>query len=81
MGYHKYKIAKGKVGEASKIREEFQEFQDANEQGNSVMELVELSDLIGAIELYTLNKYNIDLNTLIIMTRATQSAFEEGERE
>lgn len=47
MGYHTRKIEKGVVGEASKIREEFEEFMDAVEQNNRVMELVELSDMVG----------------------------------
>lgn len=80
MGYHKTKIAKGVLGHASKIREEYEEFVDAYEQGNPVMELVELSDLIGAIEAYTLSHYDIELADLITMTRATQSAFRDGTR-
>jgi hypothetical protein len=32
MGYHKRVIAKGTFGEASKIREELEEYEDAMEQ-------------------------------------------------
>lgn len=82
MGYHKRKIKKGKYGKFSKIREEFEEFQDALEQNNKVMALVELSDLIGAIEKYVENKFpGISINDLIIMNRATKSAFTEGSRK
>ncbi len=81
MGYHKTYIQKGELGHASKIREEFEEFKDAYDQSNPVMELIELSDLIGAIEAYTLNHYDIELDDLIKMTRATQSAFKDGERK
>lgn len=81
MGYHKTNIPKGKIGHISKINEEFFEFKDANMQGNSIMALVELSDLIGAIESYTIAKYNIGLDELITMTRATQSAFKDGTRK
>ena len=81
MAYHKKKIQKGVLGEASKIIEEFNEFIDAHEQGNSIMRLIELSDLIGAIELYTINHHNISLNDLIRMKDATKSAFEDGERK
>lgn len=81
MGYHKTGIQKGELGEPSKINEEFLEFVDAKHQGNSVMELVELSDLIGAIEAYTTKHYNISLDELIKMTRATQSAFKDGSRK
>jgi hypothetical protein len=81
MGYHLNYIPKGKVGDASKISEEYAEFIDALFQKSPVLELVELTDLIGAIEAYTLAKYNIDLDKLILMTRATQSAFKDGERK
>jgi len=81
MGYHTKKIEKGVLGKASKIREEYEEFCDALEQGNSVMKLVELSDLIGAIEAYTVAKHNITLDELIKMKNATKSAFEEGHRK
>ena len=81
MGYHTKKIKKGDLGHASKIREEYEEFVDAYEQGNPVMELVELSDLLGAIEAYALNHYDIELSDLIKMTQATKSAFQDGSRK
>lgn len=81
MGYHKSFIPKGILTNISKIQEEYLEFIDANSQNNPVMELIELSDLLGAIEAYTKYHYNIDLNGLITMTRATQSAFKDGERK
>ena len=48
-GYHITYINKGTLGQFSKIEEEFNEFKDAHLQKSFVMELVELSDLIGAI--------------------------------
>lgn len=81
MGYHTRKIGRGVFGEASKIREEFEEFEDAHFQGNTVMKLIELADMIGAIEAYTVKHHNISLDELIIMKNATKSAFEEGERQ
>lgn len=80
MGYHVTNIEKGKYGEISKIREEYQEFEDAVFQNNPVLELCELCDLIGAIEGYTKNKYNISLGALIKMKVSTQNAFESGDR-
>lgn len=80
MGYHKNKINKGELGHFSKIKEEFEELSDAYFQSNPVLELCELADLIGAIEAYSLNHYDIELLDLIKMTRATQSAFKDGER-
>ena len=53
VGYHINKIPKGVLGERSKISEEYLEWKDSCEQGCNIMELVELSDLLGAIESYT----------------------------
>ena len=80
MGYHSKKIERGQLGHHSKIREEFEEFQDAIEQGNPVMALLELSDMLGAIEAYTLKSHNITLNDLLVMKNVTQSAFQDGSR-
>ena len=81
MGYHKRKIEKGVYGHFSKIKEEMDELLDAHEQGNPIMELIEISDLIGAIEAYTLGNYNITVHDILVMKNATQSAFESGDRK
>lgn len=81
MGYHKNEIPKGKLGEFSKIKEEFLEAEDAIEQNNNVMLLLELSDLIGAIESYCVIKHNISLEDLLTMNKATKSAFTDGSRK
>ena len=47
-GYHLSKIERGKYGERSKILEEMAEVEDAHRQGNSIMLMLELSDLVGA---------------------------------
>ena len=51
-GYHLRKIAKGRLGEISKMREELEEWLDAKEQGCALMELHELSDFCGAAEFF-----------------------------
>lgn len=79
-GYHKSNISKGTLGEASKITEEYLEFMDAVEQGSKVMELVELSDLIGATEEY-LKKYNLTIQDLIGFSDITKRAFKNGARK
>lgn len=79
-GYHLTKITKGVLGEFSKIKEEFLEAEDAIEQNNSVMALVELSDLLGAIEAYA-KTFNMTLNDLLTMKDATKRAFETGRRK
>lgn len=81
MGYHNKTIKKGILGEFSKIEEEFEELKDGFEQENPILQLVELSDLIGAIEHYSMKKYKITLYDLIKMTRSTQSAFQDGSRK
>lgn len=72
-------IPRGVFGEPSKIQEEFLEFKDAIEQNNKIMALVELADLIGAIEGYV-NKSGITLDDLVAMKDATKRAFEDGTR-
>jgi phosphoribosyl-ATP pyrophosphohydrolase len=51
-GYHTRPIEKGVLGEPSKIMEEAMEFIDACAQGVKVMALVELSDMMGAVQAY-----------------------------
>lgn len=80
MGYHKRKIKKGKLGNFSKIREEFEELEDAVTQKISPLIICELCDMIGAIESYA-NRWNITLDELIKMKDLTKSAFEEGKRQ
>lgn len=80
MGYHIREIGKGVLGEYSKIVEEFEEWSDALEQGDPILQLCELSDLLGAIESYTLNKWDIDLRDLQAFNQKTVEAFKEGKR-
>lgn len=81
MGYHINEIERGTFGEFSKIKEEFLEAEDALQQENKVMALVEMADLIGAIEGYCLKNHNITLNDLIKMKEATTRAFTDGTRK
>lgn len=48
--FHVRQIARGEYGQLSKIEEERQEALDALEQGQRLMLLVELADMLGAIE-------------------------------
>ena len=79
MAYHTVEIKKGKLGEFSKIEEEFQELTDAVNQGVPPLIICELCDMIGAIELYA-SKWNLNLDDLIRMKELTKSAFIEGKR-
>ena len=49
-GFHKRQIIKGCYGDLSKVREELEEAEDAQEQGQLLMLLLELSDIVGACE-------------------------------
>ena len=80
MGYHLKKIHKGVIGEFSKIREEMEELLDAHKQDNRLLELMEMCDLIGAIEAYIL-KNNLTLPQLIAMMELTKKAFKDGDRK
>jgi hypothetical protein len=80
-GYHVHEISKGVLGEVSKIEEEFLEFKDALSQGVSIMALIELSDMVGAIESFLENKYpNITIQDLVKMSDVTKRAFKNGNR-
>jgi hypothetical protein len=80
-GYHLAPITKGVIGEVSKIEEELAELKDAIKQKSKVMALVELSDLLGAIDLY-LRKHHPDtsIEDLLIMSAITARAFKNGAR-
>ena len=81
-GYHVRTIERGVVGELSKIREELDEAIDAEEQGCNIMVLVELSDVVGAIEEYLARHYPAThLVDLIKMSDITRRAFREGFRK
>jgi phosphoribosyl-ATP pyrophosphohydrolase len=80
MGYHQRDIKKGVYGTYSKIQEEFEEFTDAYEQKDRILQLCELSDLIGAIEEYTIKSFNMTLEDLILFSNKTKSAFKENKR-
>lgn len=82
-GYHKAKITKGVYGEFSKIEEEFLELKDAFEQKNKVLQLVEFTDLIGAIEGFVAKNFKetISIADLHSMSKLTRYAFESGIRK
>ncbi len=80
-GYHVREIPKGVIGESSKILEEVLELQDAEDQNASIMALVELSDMVGAIELYLEHRHpTVTIEDLLIMSHITQRAFKNGRR-
>lgn len=81
-GYHLAKITKGALGELSKIQEELDELKDAETQGIKIMQLVEASDLLGALEKWLEVKHpGTTLKDLIDMHNVTRRAFESGERQ
>lgn len=79
MGYHLTNIPKGKLGELSKIEEEFLELKDAAFQCNKVLCICELCDLVGAIEAYA-KQFNLKIDDLALMANKTKAAFEDGTR-
>ncbi len=82
-GYHIAEIPKGVYGEISKILEESLELKDAMERGNKIMVIIELCDIIGAIDGYIEKYYGnaITIDNLITMAYATKRAFESGGRK
>jgi N-acyl-D-aspartate/D-glutamate deacylase len=81
-GYHLASITRGVFGDDSKIYEEIDEFVDALDQGVAIMALVELSDVIGAIEGWLAKHHpSITLADLAKMAAVTNRAFENGSRQ
>lgn len=64
LKWHTRKIEKGELGELSKIYEEYLEALDAEEQGQVLMLLFELSDIIGACGLVAA-KHGMSLDELV----------------
>lgn len=81
MGYHIKEITKGHIGEFSKIAEEYAELADAYFQNNDILMLVELSDLVGAIDLFVKRNYNLTIMDVVAFSNLTQSAFQDGSRQ
>ena len=80
-GYHLREIEKGVLGEPCKIREEAEELIDAFTQGSRVMELVELSDLLGAVEAFLDNRHpGYTRDDLRTFSAITKRAFQNGRR-
>lgn len=79
MGYHTKEIPKGELGQFSKIKEEFLEFEDAVNQGDLILQFCELSDMIGAIEAYIAPR-GLDLEDLKKFSDKTKEAFKSGKR-
>jgi phosphoribosyl-ATP pyrophosphohydrolase len=80
-GYHTRPIDKGILGEPSKIMEEALEFEDACAQGVKVMALVELSDMMGAVQAYLAKHHaGMTIDDLLAMSHVTERAFRNGRR-
>lgn len=82
-GYHsKNGITRGTYGEFSKVDEEFEELRYARAQQNKPMEIMEIADLLGALNGYLEKKYKgtINIYDAIKMMEATKKAFENGKR-
>lgn len=82
MGFHKREIEKGELGELSKIFEEIEEVKDAQSQGQKILLLWELSDVIGAIESYLERHHpNITFEDLKNHSDLNKRCFIDGTRE
>lgn len=81
--YHISPIAKKPFGSFQKIDEEVQELKDALLQNNTLMSLIELSDIIGAIEGYVHTRFqgSVTLEDLLVMKEATKRAFVSKKRQ
>ena len=80
-GYHDQIIPKTSAGSFLKILEETEEAKDAFLSNNSIMLLVELADLYGAMELFLEKEHpGVDMKNLQKMHEVTKRAFQNGRR-
>lgn len=75
--WHKREITRGVYGEFSKVLEEVEEAEDALEQNNKLMYLIELSDIVGAIEGIVEN-YGLTLEELITFSDKVKESKRNG---
>lgn len=81
VGYHLAYIPKGELGEVSKIVEELAELKDAVAQDCRVMQLVEMSDMMGAMQAFLDRHHDgYHLEDLWKMQHITERAFRNGHR-
>jgi len=81
-GYHKAEITSGEIGEISKIQEELDELKDAVDQGVKILQLVEMSDLVGALQEYLAKHHpGTSMKDLFEMAKLTKKAFTDGTRQ
>lgn len=73
FSWHNRPIKKGVYGEFSKVEEEVDEARDALEQNNHLMYLIELSDVIGAIEKIAEN-HGLTLDDLIRFSKKVKES-------
>lgn len=80
-GYHITDIKKQPYGSIEKIKEEVEELFDAVEQDCKIMQLVELSDIIGAVEGVLETRFpGFTIHDLVNMSNITKRAFRTGGR-
>ena len=80
MGYHLRPIQKGELGKPSKIREEVDELEEALEQDNKILAIVELADIYGALEMVA-EGLGVTMEDVRKMAHATKRAFLDGSRK
>lgn len=75
--WHVREIQKGQLGELSKVYEEYLEALDAQEQGQVLMLLFELSDIIGACGLVAA-KHGMGLDDLVKFSKLRSEVAKNG---
>lgn len=78
-GYHLRNFVKEDYMSAYKIKEETQEFLDAVEQNDKLLQLCEMSDLIQAIEDYAISM-GVDFDDLRKFGKKTSNAYQSKKR-
>lgn len=77
FGYHTKFIAKGEYGTFDKIKEEFEELEDAwKNRESTVLSICELCDLYGAMKEFAEKTLNIPMSEVIKFSTLTDKVYE-----
>lgn len=78
--FHEVEIEKGIYGELSKVQEELDEAKDAESQGQDLMLMIELADIIGAAA-GVAEKYGMSLDQLVAFSKLRTEVGIKEERD
>ena len=75
-GYHTKRIDKGVYGDFSKVKEEFEELEDAwNNRKSVALTICELADLYGSMKAFAEKTLNIPMEEIVKFSELTDEVY------